>query len=275
MGLFRCPVCGLELERIDKIYRCAGGHCYDRAKEGYVNLSPQKPGRSKTQGDGAAMVEARASFLAGGYYQPLRDAMGNAAAEELQGIPSPAFVDAGCGEGYYTEGIHRCLENAGMRPGTAGFDLSRYALRRAAKRMPYAEFAVVSLFSMPVADSAADLVTDIFAPISPVEFGRVLRENGTLMLAVPGRRHLWGLKELLYDSPYLNDGEQPEHEGFVIKRRLEIRYNVLLRSRDDAANLFAMTPYFWKTSKEGAARLDTVDSLETPVEFDVYIMKKA
>lgn len=39
-SLFRCPVCGGALFREAHSYRCAAGHSYDIAKEGYTYLLP-------------------------------------------------------------------------------------------------------------------------------------------------------------------------------------------------------------------------------------------
>ena len=35
-SLFRCPVCGGPLLREERAFRCAAGHSYDLAKEGYA-----------------------------------------------------------------------------------------------------------------------------------------------------------------------------------------------------------------------------------------------
>lgn len=46
----------------------------------------------------------------------------------------------------------------------AGIDLSKHALRRAAKREKAAEFAVASVYSLPVADEAVHLLLNCFSP---------------------------------------------------------------------------------------------------------------
>ena len=46
--------------------RCASGHSFDVARQGYVNLAP--PGGSPLRGDSAAMVAAREAFLATGHF---------------------------------------------------------------------------------------------------------------------------------------------------------------------------------------------------------------
>ena len=271
MSLLCCPVCGGALEQGEKTYRCGRGHSFDRASSGYVNLLPP---RAKPPGDNAQMVAARAQFLAEGYYDPLREALGETVCRLLGGRESPALLDAGCGEGYYTDGMVRALERAGCHPRAVGLDLSKYALRRAAKRTPQGEFVLGSLFHLPVADRSLDLVADVFAPVCPGEFSRVLRDDGVLLLAVPGSRHLWGLKKLLYDKPYTNDEEPPDHRGFAVREKLSLSRQVVIRGQAAIEALFQMTPYFWKTSPQAAARLEGLDRLETEIAFDLYLLDK-
>ena len=47
-------------------------------------------------------------------------------------------------------------------------------------------------------------------PFNEREVARVLAPEGSLYTVVPGARHLFGLKEVLYDTPYLNDEKLPK-----------------------------------------------------------------
>lgn len=122
------------------------------------------------------MVAARAAFLERGYYAPLRQALEELVLEASAHLEGPVLLDSGCGEGYYTAGMFRALERAGHRPRAAGIDISKYALRRAAKRLPEGEFAVASAYRLPLADASADLLTNVFSPCprrsSPGSCGR-------------------------------------------------------------------------------------------------------
>ena len=75
-----CPVCGGVLHREERSLRCDAGHCYDLARQGYVNLLRSNQSKSKRHGDDKRMVAARTTFLDAGYYAPLRDAVAAAAA---------------------------------------------------------------------------------------------------------------------------------------------------------------------------------------------------
>ena len=95
------------------------------------------------------MAAARSVFLGKGYYAPLREAL-CALAVSMTG-EAPTVLDAGCGEGYYTGGIYRALQEAGKAPQMAGTDISKFILRRAAKREKDIEFAVASSYRLPMA----------------------------------------------------------------------------------------------------------------------------
>lgn len=189
MTIFSCPVCGSRLEKRGKSYLCPNGHSYDIASEGYVHLLRPDEMHSKSPGDDKNMVAARRRFLEAGYYDIFSDRLNGLVRQYAGG---GVFLDAGCGEGFYTGRMRACFP-----PGAAdfyGFDISKRAIRLAAKKYRGISFAVGSMFHIPVVSAAADCATDVFAPIVPPELCRVLRPGGLLILAVPGERHLFGLK---------------------------------------------------------------------------------
>ena len=66
-SLFTCPICGQPLCAEEDRYVCSGGHSFDRAREGYVNLLPANRQHSKAPGDDKEMAAARSRFLEGGW----------------------------------------------------------------------------------------------------------------------------------------------------------------------------------------------------------------
>lgn len=114
MTIFRCPLCSGPLWEVPGGLRCPKGHRFDRAKEGYVHLLPVGQKHSLAPGDDKAMVNARRAFLDRGWYAPLREAL-----EQLAVVHTgsePVVLDAGCGEGYYTQGVRQALTSAGKPP---------------------------------------------------------------------------------------------------------------------------------------------------------------
>lgn len=272
MTRFLCPLCGASLTEEGRSLRCPRGHSFDRAREGYVHLLPVGQKHSKAPGDDKAMVAARRDFLDRGFYAPLRDAL-CALARELTG-PAPVVLDAGCGEGYYTAGIYQSLTAAGLQPRMAGLDISKFALRAAAKRERGVEFAVASSYRLPIADETADVLLNCFSPLALEEFRRVLRPGGRFFYVVPGPEHLWELKEVLYDRPYPNEEKETPYEGFSYCSIVPVDALITLERPSDIHALFQMTPYYWKTPKAGGERLAALDHLTTRISFRVHIFEK-
>lgn len=272
MSLFRCPLCQAPLEREEGSYRCRAGHSFDIAREGYVHLLPPNQKHSALPGDDREMVLARRDFLSKGYYTPLLNTICSrilALSGEL-----PVILDAGCGEGWYTAGVFAALRDAGKRPRIAGTDISKFALRTAGRRRREIEFAVASSYRLPLADGCADVLLNCFSPLALEEFRRVLRPGGLFLYVVPGPRHLWEMKEILYEHPYPNEERETPYEGFAYREIVPVDETIFLEGREDIQNLFRMTPYFWKTPKEGSERLAALERLEVRISFRVHIFEK-
>ena len=273
-SLFCCPLCGAAMIQSEHSYRCPSGHAFDQAAAGYVHLLPANRKHSQNPGDDKDMVAARSVFLSKGYYEPLRTTLCEMAVKSLQNRLSPALLDSGCGEGYYTAQIHRSLRSAGLSPRIAGVDLSKFALRRAAKQLPEGEFAVASVYHLPLMDQSIDLLTNIFSPLSVEEFSRVLKPGGFFYYVVPSALHLWEMKQVLYSNPYKNPVKQEDYPGFSWQGAQQVRYTVHLENSTDIMALFGMTPYAWKTPKEGVERLAKLESLDTQIGFDIHCYQR-
>lgn len=272
MTIFRCPLCGGPLWEVPQGLRCPKGHSFDRAREGYVHLLPVGQKHSLAPGDDKAMVNARRAFLDRGWYAPLREALEQLAVAHTGG--EPVVLDAGCGEGYYTQGVREALLSAGKTPHVAGFDISKFAVQKAARRCPDLDLAVATAYHLPVGDGAVDLVLNVFSPLAIEEFRRVLKPAGYYMYVVPGAKHLWELKEVLYDAPYPNEEKETPYEGFAYREIVPVSYTVHLPSQEDIQALFQMTPYAWKTPGAGKARLAELRELDCQIDFRIHVFQK-
>lgn len=269
----RCPVCQGALLPVGRTLRCPKGHSFDLAKEGYANLLPLQKKHAADPGDGKDMVRARHNFLQAGYYAPFQRMAAELCAQYGPTDRPVRIVDAGCGEGSYDRFVYQTLAEAGRAPELIGFDLSKDAVRLAARQLPEAAFAVGGSFCAPVRDGWADVLLNIFSPMAQSEFARMLRPGGVLLYAVPTARHLWGLKEVLYETPYENPVKQQEYEGFTFVERREVTDTITLPAAH-LQDLFAMTPYYWNTPADGAARLAEKDSLTTEIGFAFLVYRR-
>ena len=263
-----CPLCGGPLLQIGTALRCPGGHSFDLAKEGYAHLLPVQKKRTKDPGDSREMVDARARFLQAGHYGAFAARLADLCCAAARAQEKPLHIlDMGCGEGYYSRAVAQRLADEGLAFELIGMDISKAAVRRAAKLAPAGcSYAVASSFAAPVAAGWADVVLNVFAPFAREEFLRVLRPGGQLIYAVPGPRHLFGLKEVLYETPYENPVQQVEYPGLAPAGEADVDGQIRVEG-EAVQDLFAMTPYFWKTPREGAQRLAECSAVETPIQF--------
>lgn len=268
---FICPKCKAPLSITENgAAKCHLGHSYDRAKEGYYNLLLSQVGG--VHGDNREMVAARRAFLDTGAYLPLAERVA-----ELACLYTPSggvLLDCGCGEGYYTHTISETAKNVNKTLHIHGFDISKEAVRLAAKRDKSLTLAVASSYDVPLADGTVDTAVNVFSPLAIEETRRVLRCGGVFIMAIPAERHLFGLKSVLYDTPYLNEPEEDELQGFELISREQIAYPLTLDSQEKIHSLFMMTPYAYRSPREGRERLAALDTLTTEIEFYLYTYKK-
>jgi 23S rRNA (guanine745-N1)-methyltransferase len=233
----RCPVCG-DAVKGDRTLRCPAGHSFDVARPGYVDLTG---GRVTHGGDTAEMVAARAALLGAGHFQPLTDAMVRA----VSAFPPGLIVDVGAGTGHHLAAL------LGARPSDLGLalDVSKSALRRAAGAHPRLAAARADVWRrLPVADGAAGLVLDVFAPRSGPEFHRVLRADGALVVVTPDQDHLIELVEAL-DLLRVDPDKEQRLAGtlerwFTPVCRDRHRWRLRL-STDEARAVVGMGPSAW------------------------------
>lgn len=182
LALLACPVCHGDLHTEGGALRCAAGHSFDRARQGYVPLLP--PGRRAPSGDSAEMVADRVAFLDAGHYAGVTGALADAVTAD--GKPD-SLLDLGGGTGHHLAGVLDRL------PGAVGvvLDSSRYAARRAARAHPRAAAVVADTWArLPVRDGVVDRVLVVFAPRNGPEIARVLRPGGRLVVVTPAAEHL-------------------------------------------------------------------------------------
>ena len=271
MMIFCCPVCRGGLEKREKSLYCPNGHCFDISKYGYVNLLMSNQSSAKRHGDDRLMVEARRDFLDAGYYAPIRDGLLELALPELKN--DSRLLDAGCGEGWYTSAVYEAAKENGINIAVACSDISKDALRYAAKRLPDAEHAVSSSAHLPVEDGCCDMLLNFFSPLETAEFYRVLSPGGTQIRAVVLPRHLWGLKAAVYDKPYENGEPETELEGFILERRIDVKSRITVEG-ENIKRLFSMTPYYYKTSAADHAKLEALERVETELEVCLLSYRK-
>ncbi|MFL0797984.1 MAG: methyltransferase domain-containing protein [Cellvibrionaceae bacterium] len=266
--IWSCPVCHLPLETSNSDLRCASNHSYDLAKEGYCNLLLANQKNSKAPGDSGEMVAARRQILDAGIYQPLSEKL-----RELVKQYSPeTILDMGCGEGYYLGQILKGYEDELK---AYGLDISKPAIRRAAKRYKDISFSVASNFQPPVLPASVDLVLRVFAPAPAEVVAKLLKTDGFYLIVTPGENHLRQIREKLYDDvrQHINEPEVPE--GFVLQDRVKVSYALEDLEPASISAIVSMTPFQWKGSEEGRAELGEQGLSALEMDFVVSLYRKS
>ena len=156
----------------------------------------------------------------------------------------------------------------------SGFDISKEAVKAAAKKNRQISFAVAGSYHMPIADSSVDMLLNLFAPLALAETQRVIKSGGYFIMAIPAEKHLFTLKSKIYDSPYENTVEDSALEGFSLIKSERVSFTLSLKSQNEIRNLFMMTPYAYRTGKEARERILSLESLDTEADFIIFVYKK-
>ncbi len=266
MNQLICPKCKEKLNIENNSYRCINSHCYDISKEGYVNLLISNKNGSLI-GDNRDMASSRRDFLNKGYFSSLAYAL----EEEINKLnnPEPIVLDICCGEGYYSSYLREKCNGDFY-----GFDISKEMIRLAAKRKSGVKYFVSNMTDIPIDDNSVDFAFQLFAPFYEKEFYRILKPGGILITAIPGAKHLFSLKEILYDTPYINDEALPEISKLNLILQRRILNEIELKSNEEILSLFKMTPYYYHTDTSNKSRLDNINHMKTQTDFLINIYSK-
>ncbi len=269
-----CPICGARLVKEGKSFLCTSQetkkrHCFDISSARYADLSY----RSGGSGDPKDAVTDRTAFLDKGYYEPLSQKINDICKNYLN--DGFFMIDAGCGEGYYSERIASQFPESYV----FGVDLSKHAVHRASVRRNIrggnnSFYSVASIFALPVAQKTADCVLSMFAPVAEDEVLRVLKDGGYLIVGAAGINHLYDLKEAIYDEVHLNDERADLPQKLTFIEKINVSYKASINSNEDILRLFGMTPYRFRTSGKSMDLLKSLNSLEVEVNVDFYVYRK-
>lgn len=259
--LFICPKCKEKLEERGGSLYCLNNHCFDIAKEGYVNLMLANDKHSLNPGDNDDMVVSRDLFLNKGYYSKMAQEVSNIVYKYKRKV----VLDAGCGTGYYTKQL--VVNNV------YGIDISKKAVKIASKKDRNISFAVSSVFNTPFKDNTFDAIISIFSPLAFEEFSRILKDDGIVVCVYPGEMHLIELKKAIYGTETILNDKAVSSDMFTSIEKQNVKGRMLL-NKDDISNLVRMTPYFYTTPKEKLDNLNGVESLDVQYDFIIEVLKR-
>lgn len=277
MHPIQCPFCkNMLIFDTERSYICMNNHTFDISKEGYINLLPVNKKKSKSPGDNDMMVKARRLFLEEGFYNPLMGEIKHVIDSELTFDKEEINVlDSGCGEGYYSE--HALSNLKGITSKIIGTDISKHAVKQAAKKYKNNFYFVSSIYNLPVQTDSIDLILSVFSPNDPIEFNRILNKDGYLIIVSPGEHHMKQLAELIYDSFRPHEYNIIEKIGEPFTHLLTSRktFEIDINNSSMLQNLLKMTPYYWNTSIEAQKKIEQCNAITITCDFNITVLKQA
>ena len=267
MSGYRCPHCLLPLAEDDSGFVCATGHRFDRAKDGYVNLLPGGRLRGRPAGDDDAMVRARRTVFDAGLYSPVIDAVATVIEDACNRSDDDVvrILECGSGEGSYLAAAAEQVGADGW-----GIDVSKAAVRMAARRHRNHHYAVASTYQLPFDDGTFDVLMSVFAPRPYAEMMRAMRAAGHAVIVRPGPEHLAELKAMVYDDPrqHRDPGTPDGDDWHAPIRVVPVQFELMLDDPALRLALLEMTPYWWSARPE---RREAIASTSFSVRADMRV----
>jgi len=276
-----CPLDGRALKLAEHGLACSKGHNYNISRHGYVNLLPARLKPSKDPGDSRSMVEARSLVLGSGLFDVLSSALLGLLVEKLsqlnQSAESVLLVDAGCGNGHYTDRMRIALSKANgfIEIPVLGVDISKWAVTAAAKKFKACAWAVGNNKRLPVINGSASIITSLFG-FETWHPWADLQKRGQLVVTVsPDTQHLLELRERVYEEVRMHgvaDDSAAIAAGY--ERIEEHAVNTIgsVANTAIAQALLSMTPHSHRMSSEASANLDLsgLNSVTVAARIRVY-----
>ncbi len=231
------------------------------------------------------MIAARRIVFDAGLYDPIIHAVAACVVDAVQRRPShvPAVLDCGCGEGTYLAAAVAALRVAdpgndsgrdGRRKDGWGIDMSKPAVRLAARRHRDLRFAVASTYALPFGDECFDVALSVFSPRPFTEMMRVLVPDGTAVVVTPGPDHMREFKSMIYDDPRRHhEPTEDNADRWPIDpvSVIPITFDVSLDDPWSRLALLEMTPFWWSAPPaDRAAIAESVSAVTVDMRISVY-----
>jgi 23S rRNA (guanine745-N1)-methyltransferase len=272
-----CPLDQYPLHRDGKTWRCSKNHCFDIAKQGYVNLLPVQNKKSLDPGDSQLMIQARRLFLDSGAYDPLASALADLVGDLSSQDQALAILDAGCGEGYYLNAVCTSLLNSKpeLTLTATGLDISKWAVRATRSRNSGINGLVASNRQIPLPNNSQDILLCTFGFPVFSEFQRVLKPGGHIVMVDPGPEHLIELRQQIYEEIRRSPPASLAagiNDDWQISSETTLSFSTPILSAELFEQLLIMTPHLYRASKAGRERAAKLEQLALSADVCIRVI---
>lgn len=210
--LLACPRCAQSMHVEKGSVICAGGHCYDISKKGYLNFITGKTSEFYTK----ELYDNRRKIYQREFYTPVLTAMQRAIDTYAEKKEVLTILDAGCGEGFFLSNV--CKERNAVK---IGIDITKSAIVSASNQKKDILWMVGDLAKAPIASNCVDVVLSIFSPSNYQMFRRVLRKDGIVVKVIPQKEYLTEFYAVI------NNQKKRERDDIQVLEHLRKHMNVL------------------------------------------------
>jgi len=268
---------GLRLVCQQKQLICENGHSYDLARQGYVNLLAVQHKRSKDPGDSKEMVRARVDYLNSGFYARIAAKLAEITYPPIQDYADVCIMDAGCGDGYYTDILFNTIQLKKHNVSFIGLDISKHAIHEAAKRNKQINWVVGTNRQPPLVNNCVDVIVCVFGFHSFAGFQQILKPAARIILVEPGPNHLQELRELIYADVKKTapaDLSDLEEMDLFMTDVQALQFKTDKLDSQQINNLLLMTPHFFRANKQGRDAVSALEEIELSVDVVFRTLEK-
>jgi 23S rRNA (guanine745-N1)-methyltransferase len=260
----------MPLEPHAGAFVCPRGHRFDIARSGYVNLLQPQDRRSRSAGDSASALDARARLLEAQVGLDMFQEFVATAAAYASGTTA-VVAELGCGTGDALASLARARPITGL-----GIDLSAAAIDRAARRFPRLTWVVANADRrLPVLGGTVDLVISLHGRQNPAECARILVPGGVVVLGVAGKDDLVELRTDVQGRALPRDRvatASREHErAFRVVERRSFRSRAHLSPQ---AQRDLLRGTYRGARRSAAVRVDTLAAKDVTLALEVIVLAR-
>ena len=134
---------------------------------------------------------------------------------------------------------------------------------------------VASAYQVPLLENSVDLIVRIYAPSKSEELIRLVKNKGYLITVTPAPRHLYQLRELIYDNVNDHAEENEATEKFEKIEKIRLTYELAINNKQCLLNLINMTPFAWKFTPEKLNELLKKSTWSIECDFNLEVFQKS
>lgn len=249
---------------------CGQGHCFDLARQGYLNLLSHTP---KTKYN-KRLFKARRTVGESGFFEPLHEKVSVIINQGASNGEPIRLLDAGCGEGSHLAGIREKISLRTPNVGI-GVDIAKEGIHIASRENANNIWCVGDLANSPFASQSFNWILNILSPANYSEFQRMMTDDGRVIKVIPGRDYLQELRKVFFRNTsrqaYLNGNTIDRFQDkFKLLDMENVQYGITL-DRTMIDPLIRMTPLSWGTTEERLQKIFGMGLREITVDLVILV----